>query len=283
MKKAFTLIELLVVIAIIAILAAILFPVFAQAKEAAKKASSLAQIKQLGTGTVIYTADYDDLFPLTVPDNVRASFTYPPNRTATSALGLARRESHVTAATQPYIKNNDMLADQGLEKRTDIFGDLPAGQVRVAIGHLFNGYLQQWPTSGINAVSQVIMYSQGMGKSSMVGFANVFPIPSQTGCTWTLTNPSAGGSAPWVFDGSSNTATCTSQCGYGFNFDRSWKVYAETSNYVYTDSSAKSVRNPSSRSLWAGLNANGTPSSLWIQNNGAGCTPYYWASPTVNP
>jgi prepilin-type N-terminal cleavage/methylation domain-containing protein len=62
-KKAFTLIELLVVIAIIAILAAILFPVFAQAKTAAKKASSLSNVKQLSTGNILYAADYDDYFP----------------------------------------------------------------------------------------------------------------------------------------------------------------------------------------------------------------------------
>jgi prepilin-type N-terminal cleavage/methylation domain-containing protein len=64
MKRAFTLIELLVVIAIIAILAAILFPVFAQAKVAAKKAKGLAEIKQMGTATMIYAADYDDNMPL---------------------------------------------------------------------------------------------------------------------------------------------------------------------------------------------------------------------------
>lgn len=60
MKKAFTLIELLVVIAIIAILAAILFPVFAQAKLAAKKASSLSEVKQIGTSYAIYETDVDD-------------------------------------------------------------------------------------------------------------------------------------------------------------------------------------------------------------------------------
>ncbi|AIE86240.1 hypothetical protein [Fimbriimonas ginsengisoli] len=53
-------IELLVVIAIIAILAAILFPVFAQAKLAAKKTSSLSNVKQLGTANQIYLGDNDD-------------------------------------------------------------------------------------------------------------------------------------------------------------------------------------------------------------------------------
>lgn len=60
-KRAFTLIELLVVIAIIAILAAILFPVFAQAKVAAKKTASMSNMKQIGTGSMLYLNDYDDV------------------------------------------------------------------------------------------------------------------------------------------------------------------------------------------------------------------------------
>jgi len=59
-SNAFTLIELLVVIAIIAILAAILFPVFAQAKEAAKKATCMSDFNQVTKGVAIYTGDHDD-------------------------------------------------------------------------------------------------------------------------------------------------------------------------------------------------------------------------------
>ncbi|MBQ7257504.1 MAG: prepilin-type N-terminal cleavage/methylation domain-containing protein [Abditibacteriota bacterium] len=62
-KKGFTLIELLVVIAIIAILAAILFPVFAQAREKARQASCLSNMKQLGTALVLYIDDYDETYP----------------------------------------------------------------------------------------------------------------------------------------------------------------------------------------------------------------------------
>lgn len=60
--RAFTLIELLVVIAIIAILAAILFPVFAQAREKARQASCLSNLKQIGIATMQYVQDYDETY-----------------------------------------------------------------------------------------------------------------------------------------------------------------------------------------------------------------------------
>lgn len=62
-RAAFTLIELLVVVAIIAILAAILFPVFARARENARRASCISNLKQIGLGTMQYVQDYDDVYP----------------------------------------------------------------------------------------------------------------------------------------------------------------------------------------------------------------------------
>ena len=61
--SGFTLIELLVVIAIISILAAILFPVFARARENARRASCLSNLKQIGLGAMMYTQDYDEKLP----------------------------------------------------------------------------------------------------------------------------------------------------------------------------------------------------------------------------
>jgi len=68
-RKGFTLIELLVVIAIIAILAAILFPVFAKAREKARAVTCASNLKQIGSGILMYVQDYDETYP-TVYRNV---------------------------------------------------------------------------------------------------------------------------------------------------------------------------------------------------------------------
>ena len=62
-RAAFTLIELLVVIAIIAVIAAILFPVFSRAREKARAATCLSNMRQLNSALAMYTQDNDEVFP----------------------------------------------------------------------------------------------------------------------------------------------------------------------------------------------------------------------------
>jgi prepilin-type N-terminal cleavage/methylation domain-containing protein/prepilin-type processing-associated H-X9-DG protein len=120
--NGFTLIELLVVIAIIALLAAILFPVFAQAREKAREAVCLSNVKQIGLAVRMYVQDYDETFPIFHAYNSHPGPGEPGHK-------------GVEAEIEPYTKSRDLFRcpdDDGSPfQRVDVPG---AGTYRDAYG-----------------------------------------------------------------------------------------------------------------------------------------------------
>lgn len=134
MRRGFTLIELLVVIAIIAILAAILFPVFARAREKAKQASCLSNMKQLGLAAMMYVSDYDDIF---FP---RCTGTWGQP----GAVYWFPRSSSEPGLIMPYVKNEQVFVCPSVPNRR---------------GYGYNMGLGYVPLSSVDSPAEKVMFS----------------------------------------------------------------------------------------------------------------------------
>jgi prepilin-type N-terminal cleavage/methylation domain-containing protein len=120
--KAFTLIELLIVIAIISILASILFPVFARARENARRAGCMSNMKQIGIGVMMYTQDYDEHVPACYANNGGDSnhtfAYYIEPYTKNSQIYRCPSDSSTHASSYGY--NYFYLAPHGLSEAVSI-------------------------------------------------------------------------------------------------------------------------------------------------------------------
>lgn len=118
--NGFTLIELLVVIAIIAVLAAILFPVFARAREQARAASCLSNVKEIGVALQMYVQDNDGGLPICyyeLTDQYASDIGgvgNPGMWAGRWTISNANQQLYATQASyraqiNPYVKNNGIF------------------------------------------------------------------------------------------------------------------------------------------------------------------------------
>jgi prepilin-type N-terminal cleavage/methylation domain-containing protein/prepilin-type processing-associated H-X9-DG protein len=268
-RHAFTLIELLVVIAIIAILAAILFPVFAQAREKARQTTCLSNQKQIGLGILMYSQDYDELYPLAKIQSVAGGawsggyVTTPPDWRTPTAANVAFRSLFWANSIQPYLKNGDLYKCPSGANFT-VTSTAAALKPTYKMSYVMNGFLTQYPQAGINQTAATVLMWEGSGKAAVDGFSSENP---------TLNCPTGTENCVYVAKG---TACATGNGGTGGMYGPEGSMYVHNNgiNLTFADGHVKYRRlgavvgaaTDGNVDPFTNYNASGFPTSFW--NNG---------------
>lgn len=215
-RVAFTLIELLVVIAIIAILAAILFPVFARAREKARQASCMSNLRQMSSAFAMYTQDNDERLP-------RAS-----NNILVNNMSMNYRWMHQIMA---YVQNTQIFVCPS--RSNFVFN----GMLATTGGYGYNSlFLDTWPpgTGGqpiaaIAAPAETLM----VGESCWPGRFRIRP-DSATVTTWVVPNSPA-----WVNGAATITpVTPGAPCQSTDQYRLDWR-HSDRANFLFVDGHVK--------------------------------------------
>jgi len=246
MRRGFTLIELLVVIAIIAILAAILFPVFAQAKESAKATSDLSNVKQMGTATAIYNADFDDLYPQQAGKNAAQwGYNYmkffpwdwpDPAQGGSVPDRMAFSQDFFMNSIQPYMKNSTMCAMPGAPEKANFHScqtaTILAGKRKQNSSYSYNGFLSSYSTTAVASPSNLPLMTEVNGFAAGVGVGFASP-------ALTCNDPNAACIyVPWT-SGCSSTVNGQQGAIYSTWGNSTLWCYKKGQNWTLSDGHAK--------------------------------------------
>lgn len=276
-------------------MAAILFPVFATAKEAAKKTATMAQYKQVGTGTQIYITDYDDVYPLGMsPDTtnngwrVNGLVAVPAGWTSTGipARNTEPRKSEeammVNNSLYPYLKNIQLMAAQGLPRYDQGMVQAPNAPGPADMNLAYNGILHAWSATAVAQPSRLPLLSPTVMRQNIKGAILSSPtldcvLSGNSVCKFTPGAFPAG--APGAMNGGAPYGYVWWLFGTINNFTL-WQ-YGRGMTFVAADTSARFMNFNAPKWPQFAVNVNSSPWSSFDPNGPPGSP--YWMTDCVSP
>ncbi len=158
-RKGFTLIELLVVIAIIGILAAMVFPVFARARESARKAVCLSNVKNIALAIQMYLADNNDTLMPAQEQRQEVVEYFQALDPDCERMGQANPYLRAPVILDEYIKNRDVWRCPSAKVLNGATGIIP---VQDWFGFLV-AHAGQWGPDGGSLLPCSFIYPSGWG------------------------------------------------------------------------------------------------------------------------
>jgi prepilin-type N-terminal cleavage/methylation domain-containing protein len=154
--QAFTLIELLVVIAIIAILAAMLLPALNKAKQKAKQAGCINNMREIGIALVMYSGDYNQYPQCLNPGLPAEIYVWQPR--LLSLMGNNRNAFFCPAALSQSAWDTNLnstikgvIGENGIDKYGILTGNLANNGARFSLGYNDWGIDRSGPVLGMGA------------------------------------------------------------------------------------------------------------------------------------
>ena len=174
-RLAFTLIELLVVIAIISLLVSILLPSLTKAKELAKQAVCMTNLKGIGLAGAMYHNDYNEYF---AAGNSNHSLGFPSWVEAYNNCGYLEytsklyccpdHDNYITAGDPDPVENNTPLTIPNCEFYISYGRNVYCGGTYVSVDFDTSGWIR---LDQVNRASNKIYFADNdLSKSSFSGF-----------------------------------------------------------------------------------------------------------------